>query len=211
MVNGTQYVNQNYPAAIRNDITELNLSNKDLEGQLLLVNLGFNNLKKLNVSFNRLNDFTLPATLEEFDCSNNQILSFTDSLPKAIKFNISNNSMVSFSLSASFLSHLDVSINLLKTLDLRSIGGNIKELNCSNNPINSLSLNYSSDLNSFDCLGIKYNKFSTSPTQTSYSFITTTALANNSSLVGQEYLQHLRMANANAISAPNAGPHVNDD
>ncbi|CAG8667727.1 1422_t:CDS:1 [Racocetra fulgida] len=195
MVNATQYVDQTYNASTRVNITELDLSNKNLEGQLYLITLGFINLRKLNVSYNRINGFNLPESLEEFDCSHNQISYFTYSLPKARKFNISNNVMTNFSLDAPFLSYLDLSINSLQTLDLRSLGGeNVIELNCSNNPLTSLSLNYSSNLISFDCLGMKYNKFQssptqpspiqtssiqTSPTQDSYPFITTTALANN--------------------------------
>jgi len=60
MVDAQTWLDQNYPVANRATITELDLSNKNLEGTLNLTDKeGFDHLYKLNISFNKLLHFNL--------------------------------------------------------------------------------------------------------------------------------------------------------
>lgn len=158
MVNAQQYLDQNYPTASRSNFTELDLSNKNLEGDLVVS--GFTNLRKFNVSFNKITSFNLylPA-IEEYDNSHN-LLAYNHQFTSTTlqKLNFSFNYITSYYLNTPSLIHLDTSSNLLTTLDTSSSSVLI-ELNCSNNPINLLSLNSSiSSLTSFDCMSIKFSK-----------------------------------------------------
>ena len=77
------------------------------------------------------------------------------------------------------LTHVDCSNNVLTNLTVQS--NNLQELNCSSNQITNLSLTYSpTNLTSFDCAGIKFDKLNTvtpsipTVTSTSTSVITVT-------------------------------------
>jgi hypothetical protein len=60
MVDAMVWMDQNYPITTRATITELDISNKDLEGTLNLTEKeGFEHLYKLNISFNKLLHFNL--------------------------------------------------------------------------------------------------------------------------------------------------------
>jgi len=74
-------LDQNYPKEKRTQITDLDISNKNLEGPLNLTD--FTHLQNLNISFNKLTDF-YPAgandnvsliyendKIKEIDCSYN--------------------------------------------------------------------------------------------------------------------------------------------
>ncbi|CAG8605505.1 726_t:CDS:1 [Cetraspora pellucida] len=161
MVNAQQYLEENYPVASRNNITELDLSNKNLEGSIRFNNSGFNNLLKLNISFNMITHihYTLPS-IQQVDVSHN-LLSKSHSYATSTlrKFNCSFNNIVGYTLKAPSLTHFDGSNNLLSTLVITSHF--IEELNCSNNPITSVPFNITSTLTSFDCMGVQFNKKST--------------------------------------------------
>ncbi|RIB24379.1 hypothetical protein C2G38_2070104 [Gigaspora rosea] len=162
MVNGQQYIEANYPNATRANITELDLSNKNLEGVVTLS--GFTTLLKLNLSFNMITSthLFLPS-IQQVDISHNLLTSthvFTSSTLQ--KLNCSFNKISSYVTNAPSLTHFDSSNNLLSVL---SISSNIlTELNCSNNPITLLPLNITSKLTSFDCMGIQFSKTNTAIT-----------------------------------------------
>ncbi|KAF0488343.1 plant intracellular ras-group-related lrr protein 9 [Gigaspora margarita] len=162
MVNGQQYLDTNYPNANRASITELDLSNKNLEGRMTLS--GFTALLKLNLSFNMITgiSYTLPS-IQQIDVSHNLLTSSsTLSGPPLQKLNCSFNKITSYVIDVPTLTHLDSSNNLLSLL---SISSNIlTELNCSNNPITLLPLNITSKLTSFDCMGIQFSKTDTAKT-----------------------------------------------
>ena len=70
------YLATNYPTSeSRAAITHLDLANKNLAGELDFTNLGFTNLKKLEVQNNQLTKLVInnPFQLTYLDCSNNQI------------------------------------------------------------------------------------------------------------------------------------------
>jgi len=50
MVNAQEYINQTYPLHERSGIENLDLSNKNLEGEIDLSD--FTNLKEVNISYN---------------------------------------------------------------------------------------------------------------------------------------------------------------
>ncbi|CAH1756432.1 13156_t:CDS:2 [Entrophospora sp. SA101] len=131
MVNAQEYINENYPLEKRANITELDLNNKNLEGSLDLTT--FINLRKLNVSFNKLNDIGL----------SNSALSLK-------KLNNSYNRIPSFGFIGSNLTHLDITSNNLTKLDVHE-ASNLIELKCSGNPITNLSLPSNPSPNFVDC------------------------------------------------------------
>ncbi|KAF0500609.1 plant intracellular ras-group-related lrr protein 9 [Gigaspora margarita] len=162
MVNGQQYLDANYPNASRASIAELDLSNKNLEGEMTFS--GFTTLLKLNISFNMITDiyYFLPS-IQQIDDSHN-LLTSTHSFDSSTlqKLNSSFNKITSYVLNVPSLTHFDSSNNLLSVL---SISSNIlTELNCSNNPIILLPLNITSKLTSFDCMGIQFSKTDTAIT-----------------------------------------------
>jgi len=77
----------------RKEITELDISNKNLKGPLKLK--GFANLEKLDCSNNQLTNLDLSdcPDLIELDCSNNEFsnLEFLKSVPKLKKLSAANN------------------------------------------------------------------------------------------------------------------------
>ncbi|CAG8489356.1 21075_t:CDS:1 [Gigaspora margarita] len=156
MVNGQQYLDAFYPNENRASIAELDLSNKNLEGEMTFS--GFTTLLKLNISFNMITgtNYFLPS-IQQIDVSHNLLTSARSySSPTLQKLNNSFNKITSYTLIASSLTHFDSSNNLLTAL---SISSNIlTELNCSNNPITLLPLNITSKLTSFDCMGIQFSK-----------------------------------------------------
>jgi hypothetical protein len=157
-----KYLDLNYPKEIRNQIFKLDLSNKDLEGALLLE--GFDNLRVLNASFNRLYALYwdsppgIAPNIEEIDMSHNQ-MGGHHTIKRATlrKINFSFNYIQKFEFNTPILTHIDASSNFLTRLDLQSTK-NLVELNCSSNPITSLSLNYSPNIKSFDCFGVNLSK-----------------------------------------------------
>jgi len=186
MVNAQEWLDQNYPKANRQGLTELDISNKDLEGDLDLTGLS---LVKANFSFNKINSIIWDTSnLEEFDYSHNEEKGAWDGsvpghqFPKLRKFNISNNFMQLLDLSqAPQLTHVDCSNNVLTNLTVQS--NNLQQLNCSGNQITNLSLKYSpTNLTLFDCEGVKFDKLNTvaptvtvtptAPTETVTSFVT---------------------------------------
>ena len=73
MVNAQEWLNKNYPPAIRKEITELNSSYKKLEGNLDLT--GFTNLERLDCSHNRLTFLVINncKQLKEIKCGANRL------------------------------------------------------------------------------------------------------------------------------------------
>ncbi|CAG8822403.1 12590_t:CDS:1 [Gigaspora margarita] len=162
MVNGQQYLDANYPNASRASITELDLSNKNLEGEMTF--RGFTTLLKLNISFNMITGlhFFLPS-IQQIDTSHNLLTSTHSFVSSTLqKHNCSFNKITSFVLNVPSLTHFDSSNNLLSELSISSII--LTELNCSNNPITLLPLNITSKLTSFDCMGIQFSKTDTAIT-----------------------------------------------
>ncbi|CAG8685443.1 7173_t:CDS:2 [Cetraspora pellucida] len=161
MVNGQQYIDENYPITSRGNITELDLSNKNLEGTITFNNSGFINLLKLNLSSNMITNihYELPSILQ-IDVSHN-FLSNTRSYSSSTirKLNCSFNKITVYNLNAPNLTHFDCSNNLVSSLDISS--NVLEELICSRNPITLVPLNITSKLTSFDCVGIQFNKTST--------------------------------------------------
>jgi len=81
MVNAQQWLAANYPPEQRSEITELDISNQDLEEHLDLRD--FANLKVLDCSVNKLTSIDLSncQKLEKISCQDNQLPS-TDFLKK---------------------------------------------------------------------------------------------------------------------------------
>ncbi|CAG8817033.1 35602_t:CDS:1, partial [Gigaspora margarita] len=163
MVNGQQYLDANYPNASRGSITELDLSNKNLEGVMTFS--GFTTLLKLNISFNMITHthYRQLRSIQQIDVSHNLLTSthkYTSSTLQ--KLNCSFNKITGYKLFAPSLTHFDSSNNLLAALTITS--DILKELNCSNNPITLLPLNITSKLTSFDCMGIQFSKADTAIT-----------------------------------------------
>src|SRR5438876_283443 len=77
------------------------------------------------------------------------------------------------------LTHVDCSNNVVLT-NLVVQSNNLQELNCSGNPITSLSLTYSpANLTSFDCAGIKFSTVPPpTPTVTTTSVVTETVMTH---------------------------------
>jgi len=166
MVDAQLYLDQNYPKETRRGIAELDLSNKNLTGDLNLElpASGFGDLRKLNTSFNKLNGVQVRSLpwLMEFDNSHNLLGGAWDFKRYPLsgnytvirKLNFSHNNIHDFSLNAPSLTHLDISNNVLNTIDLQT-GEKLEVLNCSGNPITRLTWNstYSPNLVYFDCVG----------------------------------------------------------
>ncbi|CAB4488613.1 uncharacterized protein OCT59_008707 [Rhizophagus irregularis] len=163
MVNAQEWLDNNYPingtcineddkenyGKRREEIVELDISNKNLEGPLAKDG-GWINLRKLNMSFNNIthgsvghNSVKDMSNLEEIDYSHNSrsgTWGSPASFPKLKKLNLSNNYIRKADLAhAPELTHLDVSNNQLAELNIPS--KNLQELNCSDNPpLTNLSL-----------------------------------------------------------------------
>jgi len=73
MVNAQEWLDQNYPDETRNQIKELDVSGKSLEGSLKLS--GFTSLQKFDCSSNQLTKLSLADTgnLVDLNCSNNPL------------------------------------------------------------------------------------------------------------------------------------------
>ncbi|RGB36216.1 hypothetical protein C1646_741824 [Rhizophagus diaphanus] len=164
MVNAQEWLDNNYPingtcineddkdnyGKRREEIVELDISNKNLEGPLARDG-GWINLRKLNMSFNNITHGSVGhntvgdmSNLEEIDYSHNSrsgTWGSPASFPKLRKLNLSNNYIRKADLArAPELTHLDVSNNQLAELNI-PISKNLQELNCSNNPpLTNLSL-----------------------------------------------------------------------
>jgi len=175
MVNATEWINQNYPengvcrnkddienyGKRREEITDLDVSNKNLEGALGKTDSrGWTSLRKINASFNKLLDGELGSdnwlVIEEIILSHNQIGTggylWGDHLFLQLKkLNLSNNFIELTDLSkAPRLTHLDISGNFLTELDLHN-NINLKELRCLNNPLlNNITLPAGLNINSLD-------------------------------------------------------------
>src|SRR6185437_8584656 len=76
MVNPALYIAHNFPDFNeRRMITELDLSNKNLEGEISFEGFGFTSLQKINLSNNKLTKifFTAHNNIKWLDLSNNQL------------------------------------------------------------------------------------------------------------------------------------------
>ncbi|CAG8794641.1 11346_t:CDS:2 [Gigaspora margarita] len=114
MVNAQEYLDKNYPKEVRGKLTELLISNKNLEGDLDLSD--FVNLKELDCSRNKLNSLKVNNCLElkNIGCHYNQL---TD-------LDVSNSSQ---------LVRADCGYNLLSNITLPNNTTNLKELDLHNN------------------------------------------------------------------------------
>jgi len=133
MVDAQQYLDQNYPNTTRGNITELDLSNKNLTGSLNFYY--FTNAWKLNFSFNELTalGWERDAPMEVLDISYNKLGSSIWGGSYSLKFvNFSHNSYYSIWLNIPTLSHLNVSNNDLIELKFENTT-DLQTLDCSNN------------------------------------------------------------------------------
>ncbi|RHZ45401.1 hypothetical protein Glove_680g17 [Diversispora epigaea] len=136
MANATQYLDKNYPSSNRSSVINLDLSNKNFVGDLIIN--GFINLQKLNYSFNNFNgsiSLSDCGNLEDLDSSfiNAQESQWYD-MAKLKKLKLSNNQLTELDLAGSSnLTYLEFNNNLLTELDL-SNSEKYVEVNCSNNP-----------------------------------------------------------------------------
>ncbi|CAG8845558.1 12507_t:CDS:1 [Gigaspora margarita] len=170
MVDAQTWLDQNYPNENRDNVTELDISNKNLVGSLNLLN--FTNLRKSNFSHNKLNIYNfVPISLEEFDTSHNQFSRFytfygiggSGIMPNLKRLNFSFNALKNVSFYAPALNSLDVSNNIITILNLAQTK-NLTELNCSNNSdLTILYFSSLSNLNSFNCLGVRLTTQISSP------------------------------------------------
>ena len=125
------------------------------------------------------------SVLEEVDYSYNPVgrgFGLLAPFPRLRKINASHTNINEvYMVSTPRLTHLDVSGNSLTNLDLRGLSRSLEVLKCSGNPLANLSLSYSPNLNSVDCLNINFDKSNTNhPTS---SIVTTeTVLVNNPAL-----------------------------
>jgi len=90
MVNAQEYINKNYPN--REEITEININNKELEDQLVIQN--FPNLKKIECRNNKLTRIELNnlPNLDYFHGNGCQLTETKiDNCPKITFFNVANN------------------------------------------------------------------------------------------------------------------------
>ena len=75
MINFQEWLNENYPMSSRFNVEHLDISNKGLVGTLTLE--GFNNVKSVDASLNKLENFYVPVVdtpfLEEINLSNNSL------------------------------------------------------------------------------------------------------------------------------------------
>lgn len=186
MVNITEWLNQNYPKETRAQITELDISSKNLEGSFVAE--GFTNLRKANLSFNMITGINVNDcinVIEEIDWSHNLDSGSPvfGTLPLLKKLNFSFNNYVGFAPLTPVLTHLDASNNKITQLDLKQISRSLVELKCSGNPLNNLTLALTPNLNIFDCLGTKLIASVSSSTIFSISS-TTTTYTNNPTLLG---------------------------
>ncbi|CAH1766997.1 8501_t:CDS:2 [Entrophospora sp. SA101] len=98
MIKAQQYINKEYPKSNRNKVTKLDISNKGLEGKLVLELKEFPNLEELDCSNNLLTEitFTNPhkrttrsssrlAELEELSIANNKFIGSLESLKNMTK------------------------------------------------------------------------------------------------------------------------------
>lgn len=122
MVNIQQWLDSHYPKENRKNITELNISNNNLEGELELK--GFDNLKRLNCHGNKFTKLDIDNCfkLEKLDCSDNELTSLD--LSKCVD-----------------LTELNCSFNKLKDLDFPKSLKKLKRFSCSDNYLTCL--NYS--------------------------------------------------------------------
>ncbi|KAF0403811.1 plant intracellular ras-group-related lrr protein 9 [Gigaspora margarita] len=178
MVDANQYINSNYPfpSVNRTIIQTLDVSNRNL---INTINLGpsenFTNLVNLNTSFNQISGFTLGLLpqFQNMDFSHNILTNFimknTLLLPRLSIINLSHNSLSDIGPGSVILTHLDISNNLITTLDLSDCR-NLVKLNCSGNrDLSNLTLNplfNPTDPNAFDCRGTSIGQVNT----TSYTY-----------------------------------------
>ncbi|CFW92728.1 protein of unknown function (Leucine Rich repeat domain) [endosymbiont DhMRE of Dentiscutata heterogama] len=112
----------NYSPEVKNKITNLDISNKNLEGNLDLSD--FTNLEKLNCSFNQINSLNLSncENLKEIDCTYNKLTNLDlTGLNELEKVNCCNNYLESFdcsSLNPEKLTFLNITANKLPEQDL---------------------------------------------------------------------------------------------
>ncbi|CAG8679754.1 5005_t:CDS:1, partial [Scutellospora calospora] len=165
MTDANQYINSNFafPSVNRLLITSLDVSNRNLINK---INLGpsenFTNLVQLNTSSNQINGFALGQlpNLKVMDFSHNILTNFIMKnnllLPRLENINLSHNYLTNVGPGSIILTHLDVSNNLLTSLNLNDCK-NLITLNCSgNSKLSNLTLNPAfdpSDSNAFDCRG----------------------------------------------------------
>src|SRR5947207_587086 len=75
MINFQEWLNENYPMSSLFNVEHLDISNKGLVGTLTLE--GFNNVKSVDASLNKLENFYVPVVdtpfLEEINLSNNSL------------------------------------------------------------------------------------------------------------------------------------------
>lgn len=166
MVNATEWLEQNFPNSERPSINKLDVSNKNLEGDLE-IGAEFSNLKMLNASFNDLSIINwAPKSLAIVDFSHNRInrLDIYHTVNLKVLNGSHNNMNQLFFRDAPNLEHLDVSNNVFAELDLRQTSRNLLYLNCSNNPKlgelgnDLLSLPEEFEPISFDCRGTMLGK-----------------------------------------------------
>src|SRR5437764_6921848 len=148
--NAQEYIDQNYPKLKRDQITELDIRNKSLEGHLDLND--FVNLRKLDCSNERViqtdksswDSYQFRNELTGLDVSNCwQLIELNCSLNQLNNLNISKNTeLTKLYCDSNNLSNLDVSENV-----------NLIELRCSHNRLNNLNISNNKELNTLGCAG----------------------------------------------------------
>ncbi|KLL03283.1 MAG: ankyrin repeat protein [Mycoplasmataceae bacterium CE_OT135] len=151
-----QYINKEYPKSNRNKVTKLDISNKDLEGKLVLELKEFPNLEELDCSNNLLTEITftnphkrttrssssnkepkLEWKIRKLNLANNnfaeQDLSFLEEFTELEELSIANNKIIGSleSLkSMTKLKRLDISDTDIDS-GLEYLPENLEEINCS--------------------------------------------------------------------------------
>nr|CAG8443407.1 13415_t:CDS:10 [Entrophospora candida] len=149
-VNETRLVFRNKPEGVKviKTVQELNISNQNLEGKLVLNN--FSNLKKFNCSQNQLTDLDLTncEKLEEIGCYSNSLINIT--LPtnhtklKKLDLNSNNfpNQDLSFLIPYTNLEELELrNNNFTGSFDYLSNMRQLKRLYISNTDLNEININ----------------------------------------------------------------------
>ncbi|RHZ45396.1 hypothetical protein Glove_680g18 [Diversispora epigaea] len=137
MANATQYLDENYPSSNRSLVTNLDISNKNFVGNLIIS--GFVNLQKLNYSFNNFDGSITfdddSLKIEDIDSSFvNTFGKHWYDMGKLKKLNLSNNQISELDLDGSSnLAYLYCHDNSFRELNLNNSVKYV-EVNCSNNP-----------------------------------------------------------------------------
>ncbi len=117
-----------------NDITELNISNKNIKGVIDLSK--FTHLTKLNCKSNSIKYIILPNKLIEINCGSNKIKALNNLPKNLIKLNCESNLIKQLDKLPNELKKLNCSNNILTSLD--KLPNKLEELDCSHNELKSL-------------------------------------------------------------------------